>query len=115
MVIWINLEDDTPREVAAKMAQQRALDAERQGRINADLDRYFNRRLEELQRARRDPRRKTRIEEDPATLELYRLGLKLKRENPRMTWDQIAARISISRSQWFRWRKVLRENATIRD
>jgi Homeodomain-like domain len=102
------------RDLADKHVQHWRDEDEQSRRYKAKLDAYFNERLEKLNKARRE-RTKTRIEDDDLIQESCHEAKKLKRENPRMTWEQIAARIGISRSQMFRWRARLRENATKRD
>jgi len=65
-------------------------------------------RLAALVAARRKRQRKTRIEDDPYVRADYARGLKLKEENPRMTWEQVAANIPVTWSTWKYWRRRLR-------
>jgi hypothetical protein len=78
---------------------------ENRGRVGAFLDRDFDRRLEELQRAYRErPRTKDRIEDTPSIRDLYNKACELRHKNRGMTWEQAAARLLIPYGTWKHWR-----------
>lgn len=81
--------------------------AENAKAANADLAADLSKRLRELAEASRARKAKPRIENDEYIREQWAIARKLKRAYPRMTWDQVAARIPTSRSTLFRWRSRL--------
>ena len=70
----------------------------------------FYQRLAELALAYRKGKRKTRIEDDDLARDIYDMGMKVKRENPQMAYERIAARFFVTRATWFRWHRRFREN-----
>jgi hypothetical protein len=90
----------TPEEVAVWQRHRQLMEAF----LQSDPEKRL-RWLIEAYRSR--PRRKIRIEDTPEVRDLYSAALSLRRENPRMTWAQVAARLFIPERTLYTWRRRL--------
>lgn len=68
------------------------------------LDDVFDRDIKRLIEAYRSRYRgKARIEETPEIRQLHAAALKLRSDNPRMTWPQVAANIYVPERTLYHW------------